>query len=99
VDKLGKILPRVLRRQPGGSRMLGSQVAAAFRSIIGSEPARLCDEVELRSGTLLVTTSSPALAHQLRLDAETIVQRLNGLDLGRRVRALRVRIGRSTAVD
>jgi hypothetical protein len=99
VDKLGNILPRVLRRQPGGARLLGTQVAAAFRSIIGSEPARLCDEVELRSGTLLVSTSSPALAHQLRLDAETIVERLNGLDLGRRVRTLRVRIGRSTAVD
>ncbi len=69
-------------------------MAASFRSMIGSEPARLCEEVELRSGTLLVTTSSPALAHQLRLDAETIVERLNGLDLGRRVRTLRVRIGR-----
>ncbi|OLC25475.1 MAG: hypothetical protein AUG06_02155 [Actinobacteria bacterium 13_1_20CM_2_65_11] len=99
MDKLGKILPQVLRRQPGGGRLLGTQVAVAFRSIIGAEPARLCDEVELRSGTLLVTTSSPALAHQLRLDAETIVERLNGLDLGRRVRALRVRIGRSTVVD
>ena len=96
MDKLGNILPRVLRRQPGGSRLLGAQVAAAFRVVIGSEPARLCDDVELKSGTLLVTTSSPALAHQLRLDAEIIIQRLNGLDLGRRVRALRVRIGRST---
>ena len=96
MDKLGNILPRVLRRQPGGGRLLGAQVAAAFRVVIGSEPARLCDDVELKSGTLLVTTSSPALAHQLRLDAEIIIQRLNGLDLGRRVRALRVRIGRST---
>ncbi len=99
MDKLGNILPRVLRRQPGGARLLGTQVAAAFRTVIGSEPARLCDEVELRSGTLLVTTSSPALAHQLRLDAEMIVARLNGLDLGRRVRTLRVRIGRSTAME
>ena len=96
MDKLGKILPRVLRRQPGGGRLLATQVAAAFRSIIGSEPARLCDEVELRSGTLVVTTSSPALAHQLRLDSETIVERLNALNLGRRVRTVRVRIGRST---
>jgi hypothetical protein len=78
---------------------MGTQVAAAFRTIIGSEPARLCDGVELRSGTLLVTTSSPALAHQLRLDAETIIERLNGLELGRRVRLLRVRIGRSTAME
>jgi hypothetical protein len=96
VDKLGNILPRVLRRQPDGVRLLGGQVATAFRTVIGSEPAQLCDEVELRSGVLLVTTSSPALAHQLRLDAEVIIERLNGLQLGRRVRIIRVRIGRST---
>jgi hypothetical protein len=99
VDKLGNILPRVLRRQPGGGRLLGTQVATAFRAVIGSEPARLCDDVEIRSGTLVVTTSSPALAHQLRLDAETIIERLNGMELGRRVRTLRVRIGRATAVE
>ena len=79
--------------------MLGSQVAVAFRTLIGPEPARLCDDVELKSGTLVVTTSSPALAHQLRLDSETIVARLDGLNLGRKVRTLRVRIGRSTYSD
>jgi hypothetical protein len=96
VDKLGNILPRVLRRQPGGAKLLGVQVATAFRMVIGAEPAVLCDEIELHSGTLVVTTSSPALAHQLRLDSEVILTRLNGLDLGRKVRALRVRIGHST---
>ena len=96
MDKLGNILPRVIRRQPGGGRLLGTQVAVAFRALVGSEPAKLCDEVELRSGTLVVTTSSPALAHQLRLDAETIIDRLNGMALGRRVRTIRVRIGRTT---
>lgn len=99
MDKLGNILPRVLRRQPGGARLLGTQVAAAFRGLIGAEPAKLCDEVELHSGTLVVTTSSPALAHQLRLDSEVIVERLNGLNLGRRVRTVRVRIGRSTPTE
>ena len=79
--------------------MLGSQVAVAFRTLIGPQVAGLCDEVELKSGTLVVTTSSPALAHQLRLDSETIVARLNGLNLGRKVRVLRVRIGRSTYSD
>ncbi len=96
MDKLGNILPRVLRRQPGGARLIGGQVAAAFRTLIGSEPARLCDEIELHSGTLVVTTSSPALAHQVRLDSETIIARLNALDLGRKVRTIRVRIGHST---
>jgi hypothetical protein len=75
---------------------LGTQVAVAFRVLLGPEVARLCDEVELKAGTLLVTTSSPALAHQLRLDSETIVARLNRPELGRRVRSLRVRIGRPT---
>ncbi|HKV86458.1 MAG TPA: DUF721 domain-containing protein [Candidatus Dormibacteraeota bacterium] len=98
MDKLGNILPRVLRRQPGGGRMLATQVAGAFRTVIGAGPAQLCDDVELKSGTLVVTTSSPALAHQLRLDAETIIARLNGLELGRKVRTLRVRIGNSTPV-
>jgi Dna[CI] antecedent, DciA len=96
VDKLGNILPRILRRQPGGARLLGTQVAVAFRLLLGPEVARLCDEVELKAGTLLVTTSSPALAHQLRLDSETIVARLNRPELGRKVRSLRVRIGRPT---
>lgn len=73
---------------------MGMQVAVAFRMLLGPDVARLCDDVDLRSGTLLVTTSSPALAHQLRLDAETIVARLNQPELGRKVRSLRVRIGR-----
>lgn len=97
MDKLGNILPRVLRRQPGGGRLIGGQVASAFRTVIGPEVAVFCEDVELRSGALLVTTSNPALAHQLRLDAEKILERLNGLDLGRKVRVLRVRIGRAAA--
>ena len=63
MDKLGNILPKIVRRQPGGARLMGMQVATAFRHLMGPDVAGLCDEVELRSGTLLVTTSSPALAH------------------------------------
>jgi hypothetical protein len=99
VDKLGNILPRILRKQPGGTRLLGGQVAAAFRALLGPDVATLCDTVELRAGTLVVTTSSPALAHQLRLDAETILARLNHPDLGRKVRSLRVRIGNPTLTE
>jgi hypothetical protein len=93
VDKLGNILPRVVRRQPGGGRLIAGQVASAFKALIGPEVAVFCDEVEFHSGALLVSTTNPALAHQLRLDAETIIDRLNNLDLGRKVRSLRVRIG------
>lgn len=76
--------------------MMGNQVATAFKALLGPEVSVLCDDVELHYGTLLVTTSSPALAHQLRLDAETILARLNQPELGRKVRTLRVRIGRPT---
>jgi hypothetical protein len=93
VDKLGNILPRVVRRQPGGGRLIAGQVASAFKALIGPEVAVFCDEVEFHSGALLVSTTNPALAHQLRLDAETIIDRLNNLDLGRKVRSLRVRVG------
>ncbi len=96
MDKLGNILPKVLRRQPGGRRLLGDQVAVAFRAVLGPDVAGLCDEVELHSGVLVVTTSNPALAHQLRLDAESILARLDRPELGRKVRELRVRIGRPT---
>jgi hypothetical protein len=95
VDKLGNILPRVLRRQPGGGRLIAGQVASAFRALMGPEIAVFCEQVDLKSGALLITTSNPALAHQLRLDAETIIERMNALDLGRKVRLLRVRIGRA----
>ena len=98
MDKLGNILPRILRRQPGGARLMGTQVALAFRALVGPDVAVMCEEVELRGWTLVVTTGNPALAHQLRLDAETIVARLNRPDLGRRVRLLRVRVGRSSPV-
>ena len=53
MDKLGNILPAVLRRQPGGGRLLGTQVATAFRTVIGPEPARLCDAIE-RQGFVVV---------------------------------------------
>ena len=96
MDKLGNILQRVLRKQRVGHRIIGSQIAGAFRTVIGPEGAGLCEAVELRSGTLWVTTSSPALAHQLRLETETIVRRLNDLDLGKRVKGIRVRTGRPT---
>jgi hypothetical protein len=95
VDKLGNILPRVVRRQPGGGRLIAGQVASAFRALMGPEIAVFCEQVDLKSGALLITTSNPALAHQLRLDAETIIERMNALDLGRKVRLLRVRIGRA----
>ena len=46
MDKLGNILPKIVRRQPGGARLMGMQVATAFRHLMGPDVAGLCDEVE-----------------------------------------------------
>src|SRR5947208_3403236 len=53
--------------------MLGTQVASAFRAVIGPEVAVFCDEVELRSGTLLVTTSTERAAGEMRQRIEELI--------------------------
>jgi hypothetical protein len=61
---------------------------------MGPEIAVFCEAVDLKSGALLITTSNPALAHQLRLDSERLMQRLNQESrLRRQVRTIRVRVG------
>jgi hypothetical protein len=97
VDKLGNLLPRVLARQPGRGRVAEIRIRLAFSNLLGPALASYCDEVEVRGATLIVTTANPALAHQLRLDGQQLLERLNGDRLGRHLRSLRVRTGRAGA--
>jgi hypothetical protein len=75
------------------------RVRLAFRELVGDSLASACETIELRGSTLTIATSNPALAHQLRLDSDTLLDQLNGRDLGRRLRALKVRTGRGPAHD
>jgi hypothetical protein len=97
VDKLGNLLPRVLAKQPGRGRITELRVRMAFAALLGSELASSCESIEVRGGTLTVSTSNPALAHQLRLDSVELLARLNGEQLGRRLKEIRVRTGRAAA--
>jgi len=97
VDKLGKVLPRVLARQPNNRQIAELRIRLAFLELMGPQLAASCQEVSLRGGTLAVATDNPALAHQLRLEAESLLRRLNAMVLPRPVRALRVRSGRGPA--
>ena len=94
MDKLGKVLPKVLRKQPGAARVTEMRVRLAFIEVLGQELAAVCDTVELRGSTLSVTTGNPALAHQLRLDAERLLERLNEHPQGRLLKVLKVQTGR-----
>ena len=94
MDKLGNLLGRVIARQPNNGQIARLRVRLALFDLLGPDLAGACEEVELRGGTLIVSVTNPALAHQLRLDGERLVERLNASGLPRPVRALRVRTGR-----
>jgi len=95
VDRLGKLLPRVLAKQPRAGLVAEYRLRQAFRAVLGEALAGACETIEVRGSTVSVTTANPALAHQLRLDAEELMRRLNAeSNLSRPVRSIRVRIGR-----
>jgi hypothetical protein len=93
VDKLGKILPRVVARQPAAPLLKQMQVVRAVRQVLGAELASACHDVTLERGTLRLATSNPALARQLRHDQEQVLARVNELlRMTRPVRRLQVRV-------
>ena len=94
MDKVGKVLARVIAAQPR-SRQIGElRLRLALAEILGPELAHGLSEVHLRGRTLSIAISNPALAHQLRLDAAAVIDRLNALGMGRPVAELKVRTGR-----
>ena len=95
MDKLGNLLPKVLARQPGRGRVTELRARITFKQLLGEELAALCESIEVNGSTLTVSTSNPALAHQLRLDSEQLLRHLNDRLVGRQLKALRVRTGRS----
>ena len=96
VDRIGKLLPKVLARQPASGRVIEMRARLAFAEVLGEELAAQCESMDLRGSVLTVITSNPALAHQLRLDAQLLVDRLNAQQPGRNIRELRVRTGRAS---
>ena len=96
MDRLGKVLPRVLAKQRRAGLLAEYRLRQAFRTVLGDALADACESIEVRGTTVSVTTANPALAHQLRLDAEELMRRLNEESkLSRPVRVIRVQVGRS----
>ena len=75
MDKLGKILPRVIARTPNRGRIVEAHVRGAFAAVLGPQLAAMCESIELRGAVLTVRTSSPALAHQLMADSAPLLAR------------------------
>ena len=77
MDKLGKILENVVARQPRSATFIELRLRLAVAAVLGADLASGCQVLELRKGTLFITTANAALAHQLRSDSEQVVRRLN----------------------
>jgi hypothetical protein len=66
-----------------------AQVATVFADVIGTQLAAICRAVSLERGTLCIATAHSALAHQLQLDAPTLIATLNARIGASAVRRLR----------
>lgn len=94
MDRLSKVLPRVLAKQKGARLLAEYRVRHAFREVLGESLASACETIEVNGSTVWVTTANPALAHQLRLDAETLLARINAVTrLNRPLRSMNIRVG------
>lgn len=97
MDKLGNLIGRVIAKQPNNGQIARLRMRLALFELLGPELSAACEDVELRGSTLTVSVTNPALAHQLRLDGEQLIARLNATGPPRPLRSLRVRTGRAAA--
>lgn len=74
---IGEALPRALKSLGISRRTREAQALWLWPQVIGPHLARESRALKLTGGTLLVTASSPALAHQLHLERMMLIERIN----------------------
>ena len=74
---VGEALPRALKSLGISRRTREAQAIWLWPQVVGAHLARETNALKLTGGTLLVTASSPALAHQLHLERTLLIDRLN----------------------
>jgi predicted nucleic acid-binding Zn ribbon protein len=89
--RIGEALPRALKSLGISRRTREAQAIYLWPQVIGSDLARESKALKLTGGTLLVTASSPALAHQLHLERMMLIDRLNEAIGATTVREIRFR--------
>ena len=73
---IGSALPKTLASLGITRRTREAQALWLWPQVVG-DLARETKALKLTGGTLLVTASSPALAHQLHLERSMLIDRLN----------------------
>lgn len=75
--KLGDALPATIRSLGIARRTREAQALWLWPDVIGAELAAETTALKLTGGTLWVTASSTPLAHQLHLERQRLIDRLN----------------------
>ena len=88
---VGEALPRALKSLGISRRTREAQAIWLWPQVIGPHLAKESRALKLTGGTLLVTASSPALAHQLHLERTMLMDRLNAAIGAPAVREIRFR--------
>lgn len=74
---VGAALPKALKSLGISRRTREAQALWLWPQVVGEPLAAETRALKLTGGTLLVTASSPALAHQLHLERGMLIERLN----------------------
>ncbi|TME84796.1 MAG: DUF721 domain-containing protein [Chloroflexi bacterium] len=88
---IGAALPKTLTSLGITRRTREAQALWLWPQVVGEHLACETKALKLTGGTLLVTASSPALAHQLHLERSLLIDRLNERIGARAVREIRFR--------
>ena len=90
---IGAALPSALKSLGISRRTRQAQALYLWATVVGPDLASETTAIRLSGGSLLVSASSTALAHQLHLERALLIERLNGLIGAEVVREIRFRQG------
>ena len=91
--RIGVALPQTLRSLGISRRTREAQALYLWPQLLGEHLARETHAWKLTGGTLWVTASSSALAHQLHLERGRLIERLNAMIGAPVIREIRYRQG------
>jgi predicted nucleic acid-binding Zn ribbon protein len=77
VRSIGAALPKTLKSLGISGRTREAQALWLWPQVVGPDLVRETRALKLTGGTLWVTASSPALAHQLHLERTLLIERIN----------------------
>jgi hypothetical protein len=89
--RIGAALPQTLRTLGISRRTREAQALWLWPQLLGSDLAHETQALKLAGGTLWVSASSPALAHQLHLERGGLIERLNAMIGAPVIREIRFR--------